>query len=382
MKIGIAGPISLNLVKHNFKNVTFPQSYDFPLIAFFVNVLLYRGFEIIIYTTSVEINEPSVFESDQLTICIAPRRKTHVARDFFKVERKNLLNLMLKYKGDIIHANWSYEFAWAAIDTKIPTLVTLHDHALTILKYSFDPYRFIRFIMDKIVLGKARYLSANSEHIFELLPQKYKSRARIINNFYTPDLIAPFVLIENKKYIISVNNGFGRLKNIKNALKAFKIIRNKFPQLEYYLIGNDMEENGKAFYYAIKNSLNLGVKFLGKLNFKEVRKYISEAKIFLHTSREESFGMSVLESMVRGTAVVGGEKSGNIPYLLNHGKAGLLCNINSPVLIADAVIKLYSDNHLNENLRKNAFEFAQNNFSEDKIVDKYISYYKEILKEN
>ena len=44
-----------------------------------------------------------------------------------------------------------------------------------------------------------------------------------------------------------------------------------------------------------------------------------KALILIHTSRGESFGMAVLEAMIIGMPVIGGEKSGNI---LDHGKAG------------------------------------------------------------
>ena len=187
MKIGIAGPMTLRLLKFDFSHKDIPIGYDFPMISMLINGLLSRGFKVVAYTTSVGIESPVVFESEDLTICIA-RRNPHAARDLFKSERIDLKYLMKKYSVDIINAHWSYEFAWSAIDTGIPTLVTLQDHAFTIFKYQFDPYRLIRLIMNYIVLKKAKYLSTNSKYLFNKLAEIYKAKSRVINNFYTKEL--------------------------------------------------------------------------------------------------------------------------------------------------------------------------------------------------
>ena len=380
MIIGIAGPMTLELLKKELpENIELPSGYPFPMTAMLVNGLIERGYRVIAFTTSKGIQEPLVLHGHKLTLCIA-RWQPHAARDLFYSERKDLLMLMKNHQADIINAQWSYEFAWAAISAKVPCLITLHDHAMTILRYQTDPYRFMRLIMNYIVLKKACHLSTNSQYLFNLLSKKNKQKARVIPNFYSKFLKRnPSTLEEKASIILSVSNGFGQRKNIDTALKAFAVARRSHPDIEYHLVGDGMQVGGPAYRYAVANNIAEGVCFIGKLSYDDVIEEMNKAQIFLHPSREESFGMVVLEAMVIGTPVVGGKTSGNIPYLLDHGNAGVLCDVNSPKDIARGVLKLLEKDDLSERLINKAKEFAKANFSEDLIVEAYLAYYRDII---
>ena len=387
MHIGIAGYVSLNLLNPLKKDNNLPIVHENPHISMLINAFLKRNYRVTVYTTSEFIKKPVIIEREDLTVCIAPRMP-HAARDFFKSERSELKELMNSKKADIINAHWSYEFALAALSTNIPTIVSLRDHALAILKLvtasknslATKSHWFIRFLMNQFVLQRSKYLSVNSEYLYNLLPLKYKNKTRIINNFYSSELELDIIPIEKKKNImVSVSNGFGKIKNIDTAIRAFKIVRETVPDLEYYLIGDDMQKYGLTYQFAKENNIHDDIKFLGRLSFNETIKNVYNAKIFLHPSREESFGMSILESMVQGTTVIGGDKSGNVPNLLNMGKAGIICDINSPEEIAHSILTLLNNPQLNDELRMNALNFAKNNFSENDSIKKYISYYSFIL---
>jgi len=371
--------MTLRLLEFDFSHKDIPVGYDFPLISMLINGLLSRGLKVVAYTTSVGIESPVVFEGEDLTICIA-RRGPYAARDLFKSERVDLNYLMKKYSVDIINAHWSYEFAWSAIDTGIPTLVTLHDHAFTIFKYQSDLYRLMRLIMNYIVLKKAKHLSTTSKYLFNKLAEGNKVKSRVINNFYTKELEVFFKCPRKKdNYVVSVSNGFGKRKNIDTALIAFALAKRKLSNFEYHLIGEGMEPLGPVYQFAKEKNILSGIKFLGKLPLNDVIQKIQKASIFLHTSREESFGMAVLEAMAIGTPVIGGGKSGNIPYLLNHAKAGELCNINSPEDIKKSMLKIIHNKRYAKKLIRNAHIYAKKNYSENKIISDYLDYYYDII---
>lgn len=381
MIIGIAGPMTLSLLEFNFESQrNIPIGYDFPMVSMLINAILKRGYKVVAYTTSTGIDKPLIYKGNNLVVCIGRRRERHSARDLFKFERGDLVDLMRGYPVDIINAQWSYEFGWAAIDSGIPTIVTLQDNARTIFRYKTDPYRFMRLIMNYIVLNKVKYLSVNSKYLFDKLDTQKQRKTRIIPNFYSKVIDSIDYNQEKKsKYILSVSNGFGKRKNINTALKAFALVRNLYPDIEYHLVGDDMEPFGAAYQFAKKNNILSGVKFIGRLPFAEVTKKIQSAKIFLHPSREESFGMAVLEAMIIGTPVIGGENSGNIPYLLYHGKAGELCNINSTEDIGRSILKILHDRQYAEKLMKNAYKYAEKNYSENSIISRYLDYYYNVI---
>jgi glycosyltransferase involved in cell wall biosynthesis len=380
MKIGIAGPMSLRLLNFDFsRNENVPVGYDHPPISMLINALLTRGHEVVAFTTSPGIHRPVVYEGKNLTICVG-RRENHAARDLFRSERKDLVQLMRDHPADLINAQWSYEFAWAALDAGFPTLITVRDNATTVFRYQTDPYRFMRMIMNFIVLNRAPHLAANSRYLYDRLPARNKRKARIVPNFYSSVLEARVAqVVVKSNFILSVSNGFGRIKNIDTALKAFSLLRKEGVKVEYHLVGDGMEEGGSAHQYAHNNGLAEGVRFIGKMPFYNITTKMKQALIMLHPSREESFGMSVLEAMAMGTPVVGGSRSGNIPYLLDGGRAGLLCDVNSPDQIAKGLLRVLSDEEYARSLSQAAKQFARENFSEDVVIHQYTDYYRDIL---
>ena len=379
MTIGVAGPINLQILDWDLKGTNLPPTNAFPLTSHFINALLKRGFKVIAYTNSTEIAEPMVLESGNLKVCIS-RQKPQPGRRFFLFEVKDLRRMMAAHPADFISAFWSYEYAWAALKTGKPTVVSLHDVAFQILRKIPDMFRLVRWMINYIVVSKANFLIANSVYTYNQLDNRTKTKTRVIDNFYPCTLEQRLAATAHKgNYIITVAQGFTHRKNIETGLQAFSILRKQFPDLEYFLVGVDSEEGGLAQQYAHKHNLTDGVRFVGPLPYDEVFGLIQNAQVLLHPSREESFGMVLLEAMIARTPVVGGESSGYIPHLLNYGKAGLLCDVNSPDSMAAEVGRILSDKMLYQALVQEGYNYAEGNFSEDVIIDKHLAYYSDIM---
>jgi len=320
-----------------------------------------------------------VVATRQLKVCVA-RQKKQPGRRFFRFEVNDLQKLICRHPCDFISVFWSYEFALAAQGTGIPYVVSLHDVAFQILLHHRDMFRLVRWAMNYMVVTRARHLIANSIYTYHQLDRSTQKKARVIDNFYPSELEAWHGKHPEKgNYMVSVLMGFSHRKNVTTALQAFAQLRRQYPQLEYHLIGAEMEEGGLAQQYANEHGLADGVKFLGLLPFGQVMDLIAGARLLLHPAREESFGMALLEAMVAGTPVVGGSKSGFVPQLLDHGKAGLLCDINSPQEIAQTVSKLLGDQTLERSLIAQGYQHARDHYSENVILAQHLAYYAEIL---
>jgi L-malate glycosyltransferase len=371
--IGISGPIDLKLLNWSLNDSLLPSTNGFPLTSHLINAFVARGYQVIGYTNSNEITEPLVFSEGNITICVG-RTKPQPGRRIFNYERQELQALIKEFPADVIYAFWSYEFAWAALDSGIPTIVSVHDIARRILLTQPDIFRLVRWYMNYRVMKKAKYLAANSSYTFEQLSSSEKKRAEILSNFYasTIERQIPFGL-QKDNFIISVSMGFTKRKGVPTALKAFALLRKKYPTLKYHLVGVGMEPGGEAQQFAEANGIATGVEFLGQLPLEKVLEHVAKAKVMVHASVEESFGMAVLESMVVGTTVVGGQKSGFIPQLLDNGSAGILCDINSPEAIAAATATLLDDEKLNSDIANKAAAFAKANYSEQVVVSKYLN---------
>jgi len=379
MKIGIAGPMTLNLLDFDFKGAEIPKGYPFPLISNIINALRARGHEIVAYTTSWDVKETKVFNDGKFTICVCPRWR-NAGRTFFKMEKFWLEKAMREYPADIINAQWSYEFGLAAQASGIPTVLTIRDHATTILKYERSLFALTRWWMNRMALKNGANFITNSEYLYKLLPSKVQSKSRVVSNFYKEGLEQNFEEHQEKQnYIISIANLSNRRKNLTGGVQAFQLLRKKYPDLKYYLVGKGSEPDGWIYEYAKKNQLLEGLEFIGPKPFAEVIQYIKNAKLLLHPSREESFGNVVLEAMVVGTPTVGGKNSGNIPYLLDFGNTGIPCDVNKPQEMAAAMSQILSNEALAQQFRKKAYQFALDNFSQKVVIDKLIQYYQDII---
>jgi len=371
--------MSLDLIDHPFDKSRLPVGYPYPPMASFVNAFLRRGHKIFAVSYSTGIDKPIILESENINLYIAKRREKHAARDFFDFEVRQLINFFNSIDVDIISSQWTYEFSLAALRSKHENIaVRIHDYPPLIFRLNPDPYRFIRMLIHYYVSNKAKYLNANSYYLFSMLPNHLRKKTIIIPNFFSNKLL-DIELGKKENYIITVSPGFKGRKNIAKGILAFSKIRKSFPNLEYYLVGDQLGEKQEAHEFAKKCGVEEGIRFLGTKTYSETLDLISKARLMLHPSLEESFGMSVLEAMVLGTPVVGGRYSGNIPHLLGQGQYGGICDVSDPNMIADKVIgMLKNENELNE-LASLARAYAIKNFSESVIIEKFEKYFEGII---
>ena len=91
--------------------------------------------------------------------------------------------------------------------------------------------------------------------------------------------------------------------------------------------------------------------------------------------------MTVLEAMITQTPVVGGRSSGNVPYLLDHGRAGALCDVRDPGDIARVVIDLLNDPARRLTLAATARQHAQACYSENAVITGIETYLRDVAHE-
>ena len=140
MKIGVAGPIAVELLSHHLSvQEAMPRTYRYAPMAFWVEELLARGHSVVVFGLAQDLEAPRTLEGTRLRVHLGRYRSHGRARDFFASERSDLLNAMANDPCDVIHAHWTYEFALAALASNQPTLVTAHDAPFSVLRLA--PFR-------------------------------------------------------------------------------------------------------------------------------------------------------------------------------------------------------------------------------------------------
>ena len=391
--IGIAGPVSVAPFRHLLdKSATIPQTFSFPLIGVLARELHSRGYQVVVFAASLEILSPEHFLGDGIELIVCPLRKKRAAYDWWRVERRHLVEAMKSSRCDIIHAHWTYEFAAAAMESGHPHLITAHDSPAAIfsqfLPTRFAPYWTFRTIFGAWVIRRATAMTTVSpycrDHIRKILHPRCAISV-VPNGIESQFTKAGEARLESgvsdgPPVIASVMDGFGRRKNASTALRAFALFRREFPDARYLIFGTSYGEGEEAHRWALAHGLSAGVEFRGRtpqeVMFPEL---LTRAHLFLHPSVEESFGMAPLEAMALGIPVIGGRNSGGVPYVLNEGNAGLLVDVKSPRAVAAALRSFWLAPLQREEFARRGWNRARTAFSLERMVDSYEAEYRRVL---
>lgn len=93
---------------------------------------------------------------------------------------------------------------------------------------------------------------------------------------------------------------------------------------------------------------------------------------------QEAFGLSVLEMMVRGRAVVA-SRVGAIPEIIEDGMSGLLVPPRDPNALADALTTLLSSPKLQSDLGRAARERASNVFTAERQISEMLDTFQKVF---
>lgn len=395
MKIGISGPILIEPFKE-YLETTAPadasgvKGLGGTSVNILAQSLLERGHEIVLFSMDTEARGELVLDGPLLRICMGPYRSSTRQRslDFFYAEREYIRRAIERERPDIVHAHWTYEFALGALTSGVPTLVTVRDWAPAVLARCRNPnhaiYRFIRYLMDRRTFKHARWLSANSAFIQERIKKRWRKEVPII-----PNTIDDFFLRSDEKpfpsgvpRIISISNGMSELKNQKTLLRAFSLIRREIPECKLRFAGYHFEPGGMAEQWARENGFNDGVEYLGPLERDEIMNVLDEASLMIHPSLEESFGNVLLEAMSRRVPVLGGKKSGAVPWVLDYGRAGALCDVRRPESIALQAIQILTSLERWSELSLAGHKRVNEAFSLSSVVDLCLAEYERIFSDS
>jgi glycosyltransferase involved in cell wall biosynthesis len=385
MHIGIAGPIHTQSYAKLLDDdvLRAPSGLGPSDIVQLSRGLLRGGHRVSIYTLSPGLTDTVKLEGKNLKIYFGEYRVRARDRmkDFFAVESNHIRDFISGDNPDLVHAHWTYEFAIGALKSQKPTLITVCDWAPRILRYMPSAYRLVRLFMNAYVIWRGKSFTVVSPYI-----QRMLSRYKRQNYPVVPSMLDECLFFHGQRKlrkespkIISINNGFGRLKNVKTLLYAFREVRKELPSCELLLVGDDFGKGQRAEQWAVRQNLSHGVKFLGFLPHHKALRLLEQADLLIHPSKEESFGMVLLEAMAKKTPVIGGASSGAVPWVLDYGKGGILTDINSYGSLAREAISILTDEAKWTSYSQFGYSYAWKNFRLSHVVQKYATEYKKLL---
>jgi glycosyltransferase involved in cell wall biosynthesis len=396
MHIGIAGPIATADIASLLDDApgVLPRGYaGAPFLSTLIAELIRRGHRVSAFTLSSDMplhdDVVSVAHGPSLQLFYTPMRPKAWPPngrlpgrivDLFRFERHGLQRAMGMARPDVVHAHWAYEFAWAALSTGLPHVITSHDSPFVVARYfpglKLGGYRWLRAAMAWHVLRHANKVTTVSPYMIEQIQPLSRTPVTLVPN---PIAEAAFSqrreLVPGRKRVMMVCNGWNTLKNGRAALRAFAALSENLPEAELVACGSGFGPGEAAAQWWQAQGLKGDVRFVGAVAHAEILARAAQSDVLLHPSLEESFGAVVAEAAAMGLPIVGGERSGAVPWVA--GDAGCLVDVSSVAGMALAMQQLFTSPCRIQRMGELGRAQAKGRFSVASVASQYESQYRD-----
>lgn len=127
---------------------------------------------------------------------------------------------------------------------------------------------------------------------------------------------------------------------VENTLAAFEILLRDFPGLQLDIYGDGVSAS-RLRQLAGERELKQ-VIFHGAVAHAAMPAVLGPGGVMVNSSRVDNTPLFVLEAFAAGLPIVS-TAAGGIPYLVEHGKTGLLVPIDDPAALAAAIRRLFCE---------------------------------------
>jgi glycosyltransferase involved in cell wall biosynthesis len=264
-------------------------------------------------------------------------------------EFKNRLEEFTDLKSfDVIHAHyWLSGLVAKEISNELNIPFIFTSHSLGVF---LDGYNKERVDCEKIVMTSSNVVTASSVFETMLITDTYKideNKIKKIIPGVDREIFSPDLSIKKENIFLSI----GRIQEQKGQLQTLEFLNN-FKEIENdfkcIFIGGPSGKYGNEYLEELertveKLTLDTHVEFVDNLPQTKIIKLLNKAKLLIHTSQFETFGLVAIEAQTMGVPVLS-INNGSLMEIIENNKNGYL----SETLIDRGVTNFVS-NLLNEN---------------------------------
>lgn len=326
-----------------------------------------------------------------------------------------------KLRPDVLHLHnihsLSFSLAIVARMLKIPVVISIYDYGiicpigfLWILK-NFETYEGLNcakfhgtHCIDCVTAQKA-----NLKILFPLLKALLWFRAKLLDTLLKN--IDGFIVLSESNADVLVDYGITRdkigvvqipmdevpysqkieensilfigwlhpRKGPHVVVNAMPHVLKEIPTAKLYMFGD--EKGNKPYKEGIlnfikNNHIEKNICLFGRVPHAEVREYLRKVAVIVIPETWETIAPNTLtEGLTYGKAVVASRVGGSKDYIVD-GENGLLAENNNPADFAKKIVTLLQNNALADKLRKNAKKSWYEFFSEKKVNERLVGFYR------
>ena len=250
-------------------------------------------------------------------------------KEVFLQEFKNKLEESLDLKSfDVIHAHyWLSGLIAKEISNEFDIPFVFTSHSLGVF---LDGYNKERVDCEKIVMTSSDLVTASSEFENMLIADTYKvdeNKIKKIIPGVDREIFSPDLSIKRENIFLSI----GRIQEQKGQLQTLKFLdnfRKIVNDFRCIFIGGPSGKYGDEYLLELEQTvkdfnLETHVEFLDNLEQTKIIELLNKAKLLIHTSRFETFGLVAIEANTMGVPVLT-INNGSLMEIIENNKNGYL----------------------------------------------------------
>ncbi|MFM9983804.1 MAG: glycosyltransferase [Flavobacteriales bacterium] len=299
---------------------------------------------------------------------------------FYFYTTGELKKLIKKQSPNVLHAHYASSYGLVARLTKF--------HPFYISTWGSDVFAFPRSnsLSKNILTGNLQ----KADKVFATSHTLQKETALYTNKNieYVPfgvdtEIFSPEIDLKNDNSIrVGLMKSMEYIYGVDLLLRAFQILlsENKTSKIELHLYG-DGSQISNLKELAILLHLNDSVFFHGRIPPDLVPSVVKQFDILVNPSREESFGVAVVEAMACEVPVVV-TRVGGLTEVVDDEINGLIANPEDHQHLAAQLQRLVDSPELRKSLGKSGRQKVLNEYDWNKIMDDVVKKYYLPLKKS
>ena len=180
-----------------------------------------------------------------------------------------------------------------------------------------------------------------------------------------------------KKWDIAFLGRLEKMKAVDLFPEMLALLKKDYPHLKMVMTGEGSQKD-KLLNGFESLGVSQMVDYLGVIETKEVPKLINQSRVFIYPSREEPFGLSILEAMACGVPVVTTNVYGP-SEIITQNVDGLAVNPDDVNALVKAIGSLLDDEHLRIVMGEEGRSTVEKRFDINQHLENLVAIYQDLM---
>ena len=283
------------------------------------------------------------------------------------------------FKPDCLHSYYASSYGL------VGALTNFHPFYISVWGsdvFDFPQKSFMTKWILKYVLSKSDKIFSTSNVMAEEIKKYSNKSINVIPFGVELSLFNPVEKVEtkmNNNFVIGSTKSLEDIYGIENLIRAFKMLKNNFKDLniKLLLVGEGtLEKHLKNLCHDLQ--IENQVEFIGKVPHHDVVTYLHKMDIAVFLSKQESFGVSLLEAMACKIPVIVSKAKG-FNEIVENDSNGIFVDSENLMEISNKMSKLIFNERLRFQIGASARKRVEQHYNWDENVTQMINTYKETI---